>query len=357
MIANKILLGDNIETLKTLPDNTVDCCITSPPYYGLRDYGTAQWEGGDPNCDHKIPNVECDPRRTGGDNRCSHVFRFNRTKCHKCGAVRIDQQIGLEETPEKYIEKIVDVFREVRRVLREDGTLWVNIGDSYAHPTKGNGGTNSFQTSNIGSLYGTRKVGMGECKPKDLMGIPWMLAFSLRADGWYLRSDIVWYKPNVMPESVTDRCTKSHEYIFLLSKNEKYYYDYESIKEQAVTTPMIRDKYSEGYQADYVKGNRFSPGARIYGMDNMRNKRDVWIVNTKPHSYAHFAIYPEKLITPCVLAGSREGGIVLDPFMGSGTTAIVALKLLRKYIGCEINPEYIKIAEQRIANERCLFNE
>jgi DNA modification methylase len=338
MTANIILSGNNINTLKTLPDNFVDCCITSPPYYGLRDYGAAQWEGGDSDCDHKIPSYEHDPKRVGTDNGSSHVSRYNREKCHKCGAVRIDQQIGLEETPEKYVEKLVDVFREVKRILRNDGTLWVNIGDSY-NGYKGN----AFSNTNGSKYAGFRdqparesRYGL-ECKnlkAKDLIGIPWMLAFALRADGYYLRQDIIWHKPNPMPESVTDRCTKSHEYIFLLSKSVKYYYDNEIIKENC----------SKECVEDYMPA------------DFKRNKRDVWIVNTKPNSYAHFATYPEELITPCILAGSREGGIVLDPFMGSGTTAVTAVKLLRKYIGCEINPEYIKIAEERIASERGLFN-
>ena len=313
MTANIILSGDNINTLKTLPDNFVDCCITSPPYYGLRDYG-------------------------------------------------IDNQIGLEETPEKYVEKLVDVFREVRRVLREDGTLWINIGDSYAGSGKGGQSedkrSESWQPTypNKGKKYGL--------KSKDMIGIPWLLAFALRADGYYLRQDIIWHKPNVMPESVTDRCTKSHEYIFLLSKNANYYYNNEIIKENC-SKECVDDFLRRKTLDNKNKGQGIYKETRpdlcrsredYMPADFKRNKRDVWIVNTKPNPNAHFATYPEELITPCILAGSREGGIVLDPFMGSGTTAVTALKLLRKYIGCEINPEYIKIAEERIASERGLFN-
>jgi len=361
MIANKILLGDNIETLKTLPDNTVDCCITSPPYYCLRDYGTARWEGGDPDCDH----------RKRGSNKVFGNSEFNKNRpsrektltvgyssvCEKCGAVRIDNQIGLEETPGKYVEKLVYVFREVRRILREDGTLWVNIGDSYCSVATG---TNKQDYSKLGGGKATQiesckrpdKKPNGDIKQKDLIGIPWMLAFALRADGWYLRQDIIWHKPNVMPESVTDRCTKSHEYIFLLSKSRQYYFNNEAIKEPALQENRMR-KDRVGVKQDGI----YNPGDRVFYGSDTRNKRDVWIVNTKPNSCAHFATYPEELIIPCILAGSHEGGIVLDPFIGSGTTAVTAVKLLRKYIGCEINPEYIKIAEDRISSERGLFNE
>jgi DNA modification methylase len=305
------LFGNNIDTLKTIPDGAVDCCVTSPPYFGLRDYGA---EG----------------------------------------------QIGLEETPEEYIEKLVLVFREVRRVLRDDGTLWLNIGDSYAGSGKGAGDTKKASKKQPLASYNGNKAGAFKdavIKPKDLIGIPWMLAFALRADGWYLRQDIIWHKPNAMPESVTDRCTKSHEYIFLLSKSERYYFNNDEIKEKAVGIPggaskKIHDKNAQG------KHGKTSCFNIPWNADNeYRNKRDVWIVYTKPNNDAHFAVFPERLILPCVLAGSRLGGCVIDPFLGSGTTAIVAIKNFRKYIGCEINPEYIKIAEQRIACEKGLWDE
>lgn len=275
MKLNYIYQGNCLEVLKTFEDNCINCCITSPPYYGLRDYD-------------------------------------------------VDGQIGNEDTPEDYVNNLVEIFDEVKRVLREDGALWLNLGDGWANKR------------------------IGEIKQKDLIGIPWMVAFALRESGWYLRQDIIWSKGNPMPESVKDRCTKSHEYIFLLSKNRKYYYNYQAIKEPAVTKPTLRDKNKEGYQADYAKGDRFSKGERIYGADGMRNKRDVWNVNTKPCKEAHFATYPDTLIKPCVLAGCPEGGIVLDPFMGAGTTGMVARKHGRNYIGIELNAEYIDIANKRI---------
>jgi DNA modification methylase len=346
-----IIQGDCIQGMKTLPDRCVQTCITSPPYFGLRDYGTAIYEGGNLDCEHSISGwsdnlkPDCDrPERDG----------TKRQFCLKCGAKRIDDQIGLEETPEKYVEKMVAVFREVKRILRDDGTVWLNLGDSYC----GSGGAgNQFGQLDSGlnkyKQAGTPKeIGL---KPKDLIGIPWRVAFGLQADGWYLRQDIIWHKPNPMPESVTDRCTKSHEYIFLLSKSKNYYFDHEAIKEQATTVPTVRNKAAEGYQADYAKGDRFSEGERIYGADGKRNKRSVWTVNLKPYGGAHFATYPPELITPCVLAGCPEGGMVFDPFTGSGTTGAVALKWGRKFIGCELNPEYVKLAETRIANEFNLF--
>ena len=286
MEVNKIYLGDSTELLKLLPDESVNCCITSPPYFGLRDYGK-------------------------------------------------DGQIGLEETPEKYIDKLVAVFREVKRVLKEDGTLWINIGDSYAGGAGRWGGTNNVsekQTTNNGSLSEipiAKKWQHDIIKPKDLIGIPWMLAFALRADGWYLRQDIIWHKPNPMPESVKDRCTKSHEYIFLLSKSPKYYFDNVAIQEDCVS----RDKI------DYPNGMK-------------RNKRDVWTVNPSHYKDAHFATFPEELIEPMILACCPKGGVVLDMFMGSGTTAVVAKKNHRNWVGCELNEEYVKMAENRIKNTK-----
>ncbi len=294
--------ADALAGLKTLDSEIVDTCITSPPYFGLRDYG-------------------------------------------------VHEQIGLEKTPDEYINKLVKVFAEVKRVLKNNGTLWVVIGDSYAGSGKGQNKRDSgIQDSKrgkcngmvlpIGSFYGV--------KPKDLIGIPWMLAFALRADGWYLRQDIIWHKTNPMPESVTDRCTKSHEYIFLFSKSQKYYFNNEALKEYATTTPKPRNKQAEGYQADYAKGERFSTGERVYGADGKRNKRDVWTVPTQPYKGAHFAVFPPALIKPCILAGSPLGGLVLDPFCGSGTTCITAYLAKRQYIGIDINPEYCNIAKNRI---------
>ena len=262
------LLGDCRETLKGVDDGVVQCCITSPPYFGLRDYGN-------------------------------------------------DSQIGLEETPEAFVAGLVDVFREVKRVLRDDGTLWLNLGDSYS----------------------------GE---KNLIGIPWKVAFALQADGWYLRQDIIWNKPNPMPESVTDRCTKAHEYIFLLSKSQKYFYEHEVIRE-----PIKWDNAGEMSAPkcgpDRIHGTAIQ-NQKTYQEIKGANKRSVWTVTTKPYKEAHFATYPPALITPCVLAGSRPGDIVLDPFTGAGTTAMVAKENSRKFIGCELNQEYLEIAKNRIAN-------
>lgn len=310
MNINQIYNSECLQGLKSLPDNSIHCCVTSPPYYGLRDYGN-------------------------------------------------DSQIGLEKTPEEYIQKLVDVFREVNRVLTKDGTLWLNIGDSYAGSMKRAAGypdnaMNYKQGTNRGTLGKATLVKQCTgCKSKDLIGIPWMLAFPLRSDGWYLRQDIIWSKPSVMPESVKDRCTKSHEYIFLLSKNKKYYFDNESIAEPTSSfDTVIRDR-------DATKLNNTPGRTKMQGLIRndylTRNKRSVWTVATQPLREAHFATFPEKLIMDCIKAGCPEGGIVLDPFMGSGTTAIVARKLNRNYIGFELNPNYVSIAENRLEKELGIF--
>lgn len=311
-----IYLGDSLQVLKTLPDSSVQTCITSPPYFGLRDYG-------------------------------------------------VDGQIGLEETPEAFVQKLVEVFREVRRVLRDDGTLWLNLGDSYvADSYVRERGSEAFQdgsdTRKSGYLAADRAVSGKQrknvgwaaasgLKRKDLIGIPWRVALALQADGWYLRQDIIWAKPNPMPESVTDRCTKAHEYIFLLSKSPTYYYDHEAVKEPSVE-PHRAGKTD---RVDY-RPNGIIPG-QITGVDKRvvrsltRNRRSVWTVTTKPYKGAHFATFPPDLIEPCVLAGAPAGGVVLDPFFGSGTTGAVAIQHGRQYVGIELNPEYITLAEQRLA--------
>ena len=310
-----ILCGDSLQILKKLPDQSVNMCVTSPPYYALRDYGTASWVGGDNNCDHsqaKIPtrfDYQISQKQT--TSKGTDVKRY-KSVCPKCGAVRVDEQIGLESSPAEYIERLVAVFHEVKRVLRDDGTLWVNIGDSYAG--SGKGGANYpdnakgyKQGTNRGSVAATLPtITPSNCKPKDLIGIPWMLAFALRADGWYLRQDIIWQKPNPMPESVTDRCTKSHEYIFLLSKQAKYFYDADAIKEPTHTKDAnLRDR-------DTTKLNNCPGRTRMGGLTHndydYRNKRDVWSVATSPYSGAHFATFPEKLIEPCILSSTKVGG-------------------------------------------------
>jgi len=274
-----------------------------------------------------------------------------RKYCQKCGAVRIDQQLGLEPTPNEYVDNLVRVFREVRRVLKDDGVVWLNLGDSYASMKSRynqkaqslNGGKaqdNVFQ-GNKTDLYHHKELGL---KDKDLIGIPWMVAFALRDDGWWLRQDIIWSKGNPMPESVKDRCTKSHEYVFLLAKNARYYFDSETLKEPSTTC-------GRGGISNKSHSKRCGMGlesSKDYMPSGTRNKRDVWTVNTQPYSGAHFAVMPEKLVEPCVLAGSRPGDTVLDPFNGAGTVGVVATRLGRSYIGIELNPEYIELSKQRI---------
>lgn len=330
-------------------------CVTSPPYYGLRDYGTGKWVGGDPNCPHKRLSKTSDTTITGHaqDELIGNVGdAIYKTICPLCGAVREDKQVGLEETPEEYISKLVNIFHEVKRVLKDDSTLWVNIGDSYACKSSNNrnflddggrGGNNVY-------LH-TRNFENDDIKTKDLIGIPWMLAFALRADGWYLRQDIIWHKPNPLPESVKDRCTKCHEYVFLLSKSPKYYFDYESIQEQCVsntTNENIRfggTKYGDNSDEKFAiySGNSWIPTSK-------RHRRDVWTIPPANIKEAHFATMPERLAELCILAGCPKGGVVIDPFFGSGTTGIVAKKLRRDYVGIELNPEYIELAERRIKN-------
>jgi len=290
---NKIICGDCLDVMREMPDNSIHCCVTSPPYWGLRDYG--------------------------------------------CPG-----QLGLEPTPEEYVAKMVTVFREVKRVLRDDGTLWLNLGDSYNGSGGAGGDYNKGGLKEGQPKYGRKFTDI--LKPKDLVGIPWRVAFALQADGWYLRQDIIWHKPNPMPESVTDRCTKAHEYVFLLSKSARYYYDADAIKEPSVEPPREREK-NNGESAVETKMRGHDCNC---GNDGTRNKRDVWTVATHPYPEAHFATFPPELIKPCIKAGCPEQGIVLDPFMGSGTTAEVCCNHGRQYIGIELNPEYIVLAQDRI---------
>jgi DNA modification methylase len=351
---NKIYQGDALEVLRTFPDEFVNCCVTSPPYYGLRDYG-------------------------------------------------INGQIGLEETPEQYVQKLVDIFREVKRILKNDGILWLNLGDTY-YNFKGYNDYSTKQTianhegHKMNNPCGKRNSILPNLKGKDLIGIPWMVAFALRTDGWYLRQDIIWSKPNPMPESVKDRCTKSHEYIFLLSKSQKYYYNQEEIMEVATgfdgrkdtmmkgstkyknstqtfakrgherwkyknlqdkgqsTHTMHENRAMGGEGNGFVghSGNFDLNGNPLYHLKDgvpVRNKRSVWEINTQPFKEAHFAVFPEELIEPCIKAGCPETGIVLDPFIGSGTTGLVAKKQNKNFIGIELNPKYIKIANNRLYRE------
>lgn len=362
----EIKQGDCLEVLKTLPSESINCCITSPPYWGLRDYGTAKWEGGDERCNHKGEHTIGNNRNfIDREGRGSNNASLGSGNCVKCGAIRKDNQIGLELTPQEYIEKIVLVFREVKRVLRNDGTLWLNLGDSYSGSGKGPAGNLGGDERHLEEKH-TKIIPEG-LKQKDLVGIPWRVAFALQADGWYLRQDIIWHKPNPMPESVTDRCTKAHEYIFLMSKNPNYYFDNESIKERSVWdvdgngTIKRAERQREGLKSNpteikngirikYPNGKhgegQQSPKT-IYGK---RNKRSVWSVTVKPYKEAHFATFPKELIEPCVLAGCPKDGTILDPFGGSGTTAEVAIENGRNALLIELNPEYIELAKTRISN-------
>lgn len=351
-IVNTCINGDALEVLKQMPDAFIDCCITSPPYYGLRDYGTGKWVGGDPNCKHECAQTVFHSK--GGtekqqSNKGAEVSIYKKI-CPICGAIRVDKQIGLEETPETYIDKLVAVFSEVKRVLKDDGTLWVNIGDSYC-------GTGSkveykdpkYAEGRNGQVKSITQNVEG-CKTKDLIGIPWMLAFALRNDGWYLRQEIIWAKPNPMPESVTDRCTKSHESVFLLSKQPHYYFDNEAIKEDAVCKNDRRLGMGRlSYDGKYSKSEDEHTQNFLH-ITETRNKRDVWTIATKPLKEAHFATYPEKLIEPCILAGSKIGGVVLDPFFGSGTTGRVAKRFNRDFVGIELNADYMEINKKRTEN-------
>jgi len=348
-----ILFGDCKETLSEFLPQSARTCVTSPPYYGLRDYGTATWIGGDPNCNHrrdsKVKPENCNTGHKNHDEMYGVGDAIYKTVCPKCGAIRQDSQIGLEETPEEYIDNLVNVFKKVRDVLTDDGTLWVNLGDSYFNYRPGKGQSYPKQ-----SVSKTKQDLPDECnkrgnkldglKEKDLIGIPWLFAFAMRNDGWYLRQDIIWYKPNPMPESVRDRCTKSHEYIFLFSKNKKYHYDNEAIKEPAKDWGT-RDRTNGKY---HNEGTGLSPHTGLTKSYPTKNKRSVWSVTVKPYKEAHFATYPPDLIEPCILAGSEEGDTVIDPFMGAGTTAAVAKSLNRHYIGCELNEDYGKLIQKRI---------
>jgi DNA modification methylase len=363
---NSIYCTDALSGLKRLDDDSVDCCVSSPPYYGLRDYRTATWTGGDPDCRHS------DREEKGFANSLQASNRGNSKKlpkniCTKCGAVRIDRQIGLEETPEAYIARLVEVFMEVYRVLKPEGTLWLNIGDSYW-------GGKGYSGSSAGEYrYQRRKEGKSitpacssfggkgtvrptdrkhaEIKPKDLIGIPWMLAFALRKAGWYLRQDIIWRKPNPMPESVKDRCTKAHEYIFLLTKSAKYRFDYKAIQEPAIYTEGVRKAGDSKYTAEATGLKQEGFRRKDTPYPEYKDRRDVWTVCSSPGKESHFAVFPEKLIVDCIKAGCPENGLVLDPFMGSGTTAVVARKLNRNYIGFELNPEYVEISNRKLYKE------
>ncbi len=316
-----ILVGDVLERLSDISDGSVQCCVTSPPYWGLRDYGQ-------------------------------------------------DGQLGLESTPELYVENMVAVFGEVRRVLADDGVCWLNLGDSYASNWgMGAKRNSSWWSSRSGELEGKgwghvetaippnsfRKGRADGLKVKDLVGIPWRVAFALQADGWWLRQDIIWHKPNPMPESVTDRCTKAHEYLFMLTKSSRYYFDNETIKEESSSTWNSAKGFSkDGQSMRNIEGRI---GNREDKEQEKRNRRSVWTITTKPFKGAHFAVMPEALCEPPILASSRPGDLILDPFTGSGTVGVVALRHNRNFIGTELNPDYAQIASDRISGDQPMMNE
>jgi len=347
-----ILFGNCQDTLKEFAPNSARTCVTSPPYYGLRDYGTATWIGGDPNCNHrrdsKVKAENCNTGHKNHDEMYGVGDAIYKTVCPKCGAIRQDSQIGLEETPEKYVEEMVKVFRLVRDNLTDDGTLWLNIGDSYYNYRKDGNypkQTVSKTRQDLPTKTPVRGNKLEGYKSKDLIGIPWLLAFALRKDGWYLRQDIIWHKPNPMPESVKDRCTKAHEYIFLLSKSKNYYYNNEAIKEPVKQDWGTRDRTNGKY---HNEGTGLQPHSGLTKSYTKKNKRSVWSVTKKPYKGAHFATFPPELIEPCIKAGSEVGDIILDPFMGSGTTAMVAKMLDRYYIGCELHEDYGDLIQERV---------
>jgi DNA modification methylase len=321
---NEIICGDALTVLREMPDESVQCCVTSPPYFGLRDYGCAG-------------------------------------------------QVGLEPTPEEYTERLTEIFREVRRVLKPDGVCWLNVGDSYAGSGKGawdgeklkqlkNKQSYKFTTDNPAAQMPKKWDGI---KPKDLIGIPWRVALALQADGWWLRSAVIWEKPNALPQSVKDRPTNSYEFVFLLAKSQKYYYDYQAIMEPIAAGTADRMKRGVSPNHKYINGaagqtahNLNKPRENRTGEDielpAMRNKRDVWRVVTNSYRAAHFATFPVDLVRPCILAGCPPGGVVLDPFIGSGTTAVAALTEDRNYIGIELNPDFCAIARERIEKQTAL---
>lgn len=423
----RILIGDVRERLRELPDESVHCVVTSPPYWGLRDYGTATWEGGDAGCDHDQRRRERDPNSKSATNAgASRDGLAGKECCRKCGARRVDSQLGLEPTPEEHVRVMVEVFREVRRVMRRDATLWCNYGDVYF-----NGGGEKHDGGHDYVDGGTKKLmaakGMtiprtgpiSGLKPKDLVGMPWRLAFALQADGWWLRSDIIWAKPNPMPESVTDRPTKSHEHLFLLAKAERYYYDADAVREADVGALRPRTFVGNGKRPDERKAE--GSGGCAGGNPAGRNLRDVWTIPTAPFPGAHFATFPQALVEPCIKAGTSEHGCcskcgapwvrereddtggakghawldhandaerggfktasskgyrrgstvgwspgcdcaaavvpctVLDPFAGAGTVGLVADKLGRDSILIELNPLYAEMARKRIYEDCPLF--
>lgn len=352
----RILTGDCRQLLATLPDESVNCVVTSPPYFGLRDYGTAKWEGGDPACDHsylKGGNGAASAKQV--TSAVTQKYQYS-DSCPKCGALRLDRQIGLESSLDAYLAELVTVFREVRRVLRSDGTCWLNIGDSYAS-SGGAYASGSYDGALGRKMAGVRRFSDPDAslKPKDLMMVPARLALALQSEGWWLRSDCIWHKKAPMPESVTDRPTQAHEHVFLLTKSAKYFYDADAVREP-YTEPkggIVIGRAVHG--SSIARGGDRSNRGGYPQTQTGRNLRNVWMIGPDPFSGAHFATMPKAIAETCIKAGCPAGGTVLDPFLGCGTTLMVADRLGRNGIGIELSPVFAAMAEIRIRNDAPMF--
>jgi DNA modification methylase len=352
-----ITAGDARTVLAGWPAGAVQTVVTSPPYYLLRDYGTGRWEGGDPACDHRKVRDAAFAVATstlgGGKKTTGHLQEGYSGQCARCGARRIDEQIGLESSLDAYIANLVQVFRAVRRVLRPDGTLFLNIGDSYS---------NAGRAGSRGRKRGAGKPGWtagGALGDKQLLLIPARVALALQSDGWVLRSDIIWSKPNCLPESVTDRPTKSYEHVFMFSKQTRYYYDADAIREPMAEASAARYNYAFGGDKSAHLLATDQVHTRPIGMreqDGLRNARDVWSISTEQFAESHFAVMPTELARRCILAGSRPGDVVADPFTGAGTVGVVALRHGRGFWGAELNESYVQMARERIVGDSPLFN-
>ena len=359
-----VVHSEAMDLARQIPDRSLSCIITSPPYWGLRDYGTATWEGGDPDCVHQVGGQVQDSKALGAITTGQRPG-VDASTCRRCGAVRHDVQIGLERTPEEYVARLAALFAELRRALRDDGTLWLNVGDSYASTPPGCKGVSlssglhgaagvseayrAHLEQSVGTKRNTIAAGL---KPKDLVGIPWMLAFALRADGWYLRSDIIWHKPACMPESVRDRPTCAHEHLFLLAKSERYWYDADAIKEPFADerngcpgVPSPKSGSIPGQSPHTLSSKVWNAGGEATG----RNRRNVWSISPEPLDEQHYAAWPTALVTPCILAGCPADGIVYDPFTGgSGRLPGECIRLGRRFIGSEASAKYATMTRERV---------
>jgi len=354
IILIKFFQGNCIDKIKELEDNYIDCVVSSPPYYGLRDYGTASYDGGDPDCKHSITDGIVDNKNNKLIERPDRAS--DKKNCVKCGAKRIDEQFGLEKTYQDYLANTVKVFATFRPKLKDTATIWWNVGDSYSSGLRT---STTNQSLRGGKDYGvTRTPVQNGIKEKDLLMIPNRVAIALQESGWYIRSEIIWHKPNPMPESIKDRPTSAHEKIWLITKSKKYYYDSDAIREPLASSSLTRlNQDIKNQKGSFVAhaGKKSNGAMKPVISGDKRNKRNVWTITTKPCKEAHFATFPKDLIEPCIKAGCPEGGVVLDPFGGAGTTGIVAQSLNRQAILIELNPEYIKISKNRIDKEFGMF--